>query len=282
MERRFKPSMTSLLSRPYNESMSHNVLVDKHERIATVTLNRPDQRNAISYPMWQELAGAFWELEEDRGVRVVVVTGAGDEAFSAGADIKDFQEHRSNPQAAGEYTLALEGTLKALESLSKPAISRINGFCVGGGCELALSTDLRIAAEGSKFGIPVARLGITAGYHESQRLVQVVGAANAAYILLTADLLNSTEALRLGLVHQVIPSHQLDDRVAALASRLSHLAPASHRIHKRILRTLAQGRALDDLTEEERNLPLSVFSTKDFQEGVRAFREKQRPNFQGN
>ena len=261
--------------------MNHEILVDKHERIATVTLNRPEQRNAISYPMWLELAEVLGSLEEDPRIRAVVVTGAGDEAFSAGADIKDFQEHRSNPEAAGKYALALESTLRALEGLSKPVIARINGYCVGGGCEIAVSSDLRLAAEGSKFGIPVARIGITAGYHESQRLAQVVGAANAAYILLTADLIDSAEAHRLGLVHQVIPLRHLDERVAALASRLSALAPASHRIHKQILRTLARGRALDELTQEERDLPLSVFGGRDFQEGVRSFQEKRSPHFLG-
>ncbi|PZC48193.1 MAG: Enoyl-CoA hydratase/carnithine racemase [Chloroflexi bacterium] len=262
--------------------MSDEVLIDKHEHIATVTLNRPAQRNAISYPMWLELAEVYGELEQDSSVRVVVITGAGDEAFSAGADIKDFQEHRNNPETARVYASALESALRALEGISKPVISRINGFCVGGGCETTMSTDIRIATEGSRFGIPVARIGITAGHHESQRLVQVVGAANAAYILLTADLIDANRALSMGLVHEVVPASQLDERVSALASRMSNLAPASHRIHKRILKTLAQGRTLDSLTQEERNLPLSVFATKDFEEGVRAFQEKRTANFQGD
>ena len=262
--------------------MSNEVLIDKHEHIATVTLNRPAQRNAISYPMWLELAEIYEELGQDSGVRVVVITGAGDEAFSAGADIKDFQEHRSDPEAAGVYASALEAALRSLESISKPVISQINGFCVGGGCETTMSTDIRIAAEGSRFGIPVARIGITAGHHESQRLVQVVGAANAAYILLTADLIDADRALHMGLVHEVVPASQLDERVSALASRLSNLAPASHRIHKSILKTLAQGRTLESLTQEEKDLPLSIFATKDFQEGVSAFQEKRSPNFQGN
>ena len=163
--------------------MSNDILLDIQDGIATVTFNRPDQRNAIDYHGWLELRCIAIDLEDDDQVRVVVLTGAGDRSFSAGADIKDFESYRNNSTKAKMYSEAFDGAMDAVEGMSKPTISLIKGFCVGGGCELSTATDIRIAADNSRFGIPVARLSILVGYREARRLVQVVGPGNASDIL---------------------------------------------------------------------------------------------------
>ena len=180
--------------------MTDDILISTQDGIATVTFNRPRQRNAISYHGWLELRRIAMDLDRAPGVRVVVFTGAGDAAFSAGADIKDFESYRDNSEKAVVYAEAFDGAMDAIESMSKPTICLIKGFCVGGGCELSMATDIRIAADNSRFGIPVARLSILVGYKEMRRLAQLVGPGNAAYILLSARLLDSQEAHRIGLV----------------------------------------------------------------------------------
>ena len=140
-------------------SVSEDILVAIEDGIATVTLNRPSQRNAVSYEGWLELGRVFAELDREDSVRVVVITGAGDQAFSAGADIKDFDRHRYNSAAGKTYAAAFDGAMDALEEVSKPTICLIKGFCVGGGCELSTAADLRISADNGRFGVPVASLG---------------------------------------------------------------------------------------------------------------------------
>ena len=155
--------------------MTEDILVSAQDGIATVTFNRPNQRNAISYHGWHELRRVALDLERDSDIKVVVFTGAGDSAFSAGADIKDFESYRDNSVKARVYAEAFDGAMDTIEAMSKPTICMIRGFCVGGGCELSMATDIRIAADNSSFGIPVARLSILVGYKEMRRLVQLVG-----------------------------------------------------------------------------------------------------------
>lgn len=261
--------------------MDNEILVECRDGIATVLFNRPEQRNAITYGMWVELGRIFTELDGDPEVRVVILTGAGDQAFSAGADIKDFQEHRSDAAKARVYAEALERASSALETLSKPSIAMIRGFCVGGGCEFALATDLRIAADNSRFGIPVGRLSVVAGYQEMRRLVRLVGPANASYLLLTANLVNAQEAVQMGLVNKVVVAAEIEKYTYGLARRIASLAPLAHRAHKRILRKVLEDPSLSQLTPEDEAIPFSVFDTEDFQEGVRAFVEKREPRFTG-
>lgn len=261
--------------------MGDDILVERRDGVAAVILNRPEQRNAITYEMWVELGRVFTELDEDPGVRAVVLTGAGDQAFSAGADIKDFQEHRSDAARARVYAQALEVASDALESLSKPSIAMIRGFCVGGGCEFALATDLRIASDNSRFGIPVGRLSIVAGYQEMRRLVRLIGPANTCYLLLTANLMNAQEAMHMGLVNKVVVSAEIEEYTYGLARRIANLAPLAHQAHKRILRKVLEDPSLGHLTPEDADIPFSVFDTEDFQEGVRAFVEKREPRFTG-
>ncbi len=248
--------------------------------IATVTINRPAQRNAISFTMWTQLTETLRELDADRSVRCVVITGAGNEAFSAGADISDFEQYRSDSAKGRIYNRAVDGLLETVAEMATPVISMIRGFAAGGGCELAVATDLRIAAAGSRLGIPVARLGITIGHREMYGLVNLVGKGNALYILLSGRLLDADEALRIGLVNQVAPADKLAEVTYRLAADIAALAPLSHAVNKRTLNQVLAKPSLD-LTPEEADLPLTQFDTRDYQEGFRAFLEKRRPRFIG-
>ena len=261
--------------------MSQKLLVAIEDGIATLTLNRPDQHNAIDFETWGLLWNAATQLAQDAGVKVVILRGAGERAFSAGADIKDFPAHRSNSEQGKEYAAAFEGALDAIEQMPKPTISMIRGICVGGGCELSMATDLRIAATGSTFGVPVAKIGVLVGYNEMRRLLNLVGPGHAANLLLTSRRVDEQEALRIGLLTEVVPAERLVEHTYALASEMAAYAPLTQSGHKRIIRTILRNPALADLTEEEQWLPLSIFDTKDGQEGYRAFVEKRAPRFEG-
>ena len=261
--------------------MTGHIILDRQGSVATITLNRPEQRNAISFAMWGELSRILAQLDADRDVRVVVITGAGDDAFSAGADISDFAEHRSDSIKGRSYNDAVNGLLETLEGMATPTISMIRGFAVGGGCELAIATDLRLAAEGSRFGIPVARLGISIGHREMKGLVNLVGKGNALYILLSGRLVDAKEAKDMGLVNQVLPPERLAEATYRLAEDIASLAPLSHRANKETLRQVMAKASLNDLTPEEADLPLMQFDTRDYQEGYRAFLETRRPEFAG-
>lgn len=262
--------------------MGDNILVNKQSAVATVTFNRPDQRNAISYEGWLELARIAKELDADSDVRTVVFTGAGDKAFSAGADIKDFETHRSDAKTAKGYGDALDGALDAVESMSKPTLCLIKGFCVGGGCEFSMATDMRIATEDSRFGIPIARLGILVGYGEMRRLVNLVGPGNASYILLSGRLLDANEALSMSMITRIVSRDEIDDFTYKLANDMADLAPLSHARNKRIRDIVLQNPALSGLTEEEQLLPFTNFDSEDFQEGRSAFIERRTPKFTGS
>ncbi len=168
--------------------MNDDILVQRQPPTATITINRPEQRNAISFKMWSELSRLFASLDADPEVRVVVITGAGHEAYSAGADIQDFEEHRSDSQKGKAYNEAVDQVLSTVSNMGTPTISMIRGYAVGGGCELAIATDLRIASQDSRMGIPAARLGISIGHREMQGLVNLVGKGTALYILLSGRL----------------------------------------------------------------------------------------------
>ena len=256
------------------------ILLRNESHVATVTINRPAQRNAISFAMWTELTALLRRLDADREVRCVVLTGAGGAAFSAGADISDFEEYRSDSVKGRVYNQAVDGLLETVAEIGTPVISMIRGFAAGGGCELAVATDLRIAAEGSRLGIPVARLGITIGHREMYGLVNLVGKGNALYILLSGRLLDADEALRIGLVNQVVPDEKLEDVTYKLAYDIAALAPLSHAVNKKTMNQVLAKPSLD-LTPEEADLPLTQFDTRDYHEGFRAFLEKRRPEFIG-
>ena len=261
--------------------MTDSTLLERDGPVATVTLNRPGQRNAINLAMWARLAEIARQLDADPQVRVVVLRGAGEAAFSAGADISEFETERSNPAQAQAYARLFDGALDAIAAIGKPTLSLIRGFCVGGGLELVTATDLRLAADDARFGVPIAQLGLLVGYKEMRRLVALVGPGAAMNLLLTARLIDSAEALRLGLVTEVVSPPEVERAGYELARRLCNLAPLAARWHKQILQTVLTNPALSGLTPEEEALPYICFGTADFAEGRRAFLEKRAPRFGG-
>jgi len=261
--------------------MSRDVLIEGRDGVATVTFNRPQQRNAIHYEMWREIARLMEECGKDESLRAVVFRGAGQEAFSAGADIAEFDRYRKDSRVARQYSRAVEEALDAIAVLPKPTIALITGYCVGGGCELATATDIRVAAENSRFGIPSAKLGLLVGYREMQRLVRLVGPGVAMDLLLTARLMDAEEALRVGLISRLVPLAEIEEAVWRLAAEVAALAPLAHRGHKQILETVLTNPRLKGLTPEQERLPFACYDTADFHEGRRAFLEKRRPEFKG-
>ena len=261
--------------------MSRDVLFEARDGVAAVTFNRPHQRNAIHYEMWREIARLMEECGKDASVRVAVFRGAGQEAFSAGADIAEFDRHRKDSTVARRYHRAVEGALDAVAALPKPTIALITGFCVGGGCELATATDIRVAAGNSRFGIPSAKLGLLVGYREMQRLAHLVGPGVAMDLLLTARLMDAEEALRVGLISRLVPLARIEETASALAGEVAALAPLAHRGHKQILETVLSNPRLKGLTPKQKRLPFACYDTADFHEGRRAFLEKRKPRFRG-
>ena len=171
--------------------MTDAIKIDIDGPVATITINRPERLNAIDLPAWRALSDAASGLARDPGVRCVVLRGAGERAFSSGADIKDFESHRFDSKSAAKYAEVFEGALLGIEELPQPTISMIRGVCVGGGLELAAATDIRICAEGSRFGVPVARIGIVAGWNELRRMIAVAGQAAVSYLVLSGRIIGA-------------------------------------------------------------------------------------------
>ena len=261
--------------------MTSDILFEQRDGVATVTFNRPERRNAITYDGWKRLQRIAEEAASDDRVRVVVFTGSGELAFSAGADIADFDRYRHDAASAKGYAEVFDGALDAVESIPKPTLSLIRGYCIGGGCELSMATDIRIAAAGSRFAIPVAKLNILIGYKEMRRLVRLVGPGSASYILMSGRQIDAQEALRFGLVDHVVPDEEIEESVYGLAREMVPLAPLSQRRHKEIMQIVLNNPGLEELTPEQRDLPFANFDSADFIEGRRAFLERRPPRFQG-
>ena len=261
--------------------ISPPILVERDGPIATVTFNRPSQRNAISFEMWLELGEILRGFESDHSLRCVVFRGAGGEAFSAGADIKDFDAHRFDSTSAANYAKAFEGALERVEHMHCPTIAAIQGFCVGGGLELACSTDVRLATKSSRFGVPVARLGLTAGWDELRRMIAVAGAPAVKYLLLSGRIIGVEDAMRFGVISELVDDDEFDDAVAKLSTQVARGAPLAARDHKIMIRRLLNDADTSTLSDEEFNLQFRVFDSSDFREGVAAFKSKRHPKFTG-
>lgn len=245
--------------------------------VATVILNRPAARNAMNRAMYRALQSTFEALNGRDDLRVVIITGAGDKAFAAGADIAEFADLRSEEDVLA-YEQQVERMLDALERLAKPVIAKIRGVATGGGWSLAAACDLRLAAEDAQFGIPIARtLGNCLPMGNLARLVDLVGPHHAKKLLFTGRLISAQEALTIGFLTEVVPPEALDDRVEALARDLAGHAPRTLRATKEGIRRLAAARRAVD----GRDLLLSCYLSEDFREGVRAFLEKRRPVWTG-
>jgi enoyl-CoA hydratase/carnithine racemase len=258
--------------------MQERVLVERHGPIATVILNRPDKLNALDLATWTRLDEALRELDRDEELRCVVLRGAGDAAFSAGADISEFPEERYDAAAARRYGARMQAAMAALTECRHPILAAIRGVCVGGGLELAAVCDLRICGRSSRFGIPVSRLGVTMSHGELRGLLGLVGPAKALEILLEGRVFGAGEAKEMGLVNRVVADEAFDEEADATARRIADGAPLVHRWHKQFVRRLADPRPLSEVELDE---GFACFDTRDFQIGYRAFLAKVKPEFGG-
>jgi enoyl-CoA hydratase len=254
------------------------LLLRVEDRVAVITINRPEKRNALSAAVRRELLVALDQVRDDANARVVVITGSGDKAFIAGADIAEFAERTPVQQRA---VMEERRIFDAVAELPKPVIAMINGFALGGGCELALACDMRIAARSARLGQPEIKLGIIPGGGGTQRLPRLIGVGNAMRLILTGELINAEEAARLGLVDLVVEDADLATQTMEIARAMAAHSPLTLRLAKTAVRAseempLAAGLAF------ERELFITAFGSNDKREGVAAFLEKRAPNFTGS
>jgi enoyl-CoA hydratase len=253
------------------------VLADIKERVAVLTINRPDKRNALNGPTRAALIAALDQLRTDDTVRVVAITGAGDKAFIAGADIGEFEGRSPVDQFR---VMKGPSVFDAVEAFPKPIIAMINGYALGGGCELAMACDFRVAADSAKLGQPEVNLGIIPGGGGTQRLPRLVGSGNAYKLLFTGEWIDAAEALRIGLVDEVVPAAQLRERVLALGKMIAEKSPVALQLIKEAVRASLRT-SLDDGLRLETTLFGVAFASQDKVEGVQAFLQKRKADFLG-
>jgi len=244
-------------------------------RVATLTIDRPERRNALSYEMWSAIPGLLAKVADEPGVRVLVVRGT--DHFSAGADISEFSTLRNTVAGARRYGAAVHAGERAIAMLGKPTIAAITGFCVGGGCEIALACDIRLARADARFGITPAKLGIVYNFTSTKQLVDAVGPAWAKQILFSADLVDADTALRIGLVNEVHPDAGFDARVTRLATAIGSKAQVSVRGAKTIIDRITAGQHTED--DAIHALYDDAVTSAEYTEGVAAFLGKRPPNF---
>jgi enoyl-CoA hydratase len=253
------------------------ITVEKRGRVAVLTINRPDKLNSLNKTVHAEGVAALDELRSDDSVRVVVITGAGPKSFIAGADISEF----AGQTPVTQRNLFLERTFfNSIDTFPKPVIAMINGFCLGGGNELALACDIRIASENARFSQPEINLGIMCGGGGTQRLTRLIGEGRAMEMVLTGDMIDALTALKFGLVTAVHPIEELEARTMELAGKLAEKAPIALQMSKEAVKFASRSN-LDEGLRREVDLFAICFSTEDKEEGVSAFLEKRKADFKG-
>lgn len=249
---------------------------DTSGEIATVALNNPDRLNALNKPTWERLGVVMRELSADDTLRCVVLRGAGDKAFAAGADIAEFASERADARQAKIYGDLIHDTMQSVASCKHPTVAMIQGACVGGGLEIAACCDMRICGESSRFGVPINKLGLTMGYGELAGLLALVGRAVALEILLEGRVFDAAEALQKRLVNRVVADGQVETEAYATAQRIADGAPLVARWHKQFIARLT---ARAELAPDEWNEGFACFDTDDYRAGVAAFLAKKPPRF---
>jgi enoyl-CoA hydratase len=257
---------------------SEPVVVKRDGAIATVALNNPERLNALNRAMWARLGEVMRELSANESLRCIVVRGAGEKAFAAGADIAEFAGERADAKQAKPYGNLIHETMQSMARCRHPTVALIRGACVGGGLEIAAMCDLRVAGQGSRFGIPVNKLGLTMAYGELMGLLALVGKAVALEILLEGRVFDANEAYRKGLVNRVVPDDKVEEEAYATARRIADGAPLVNRWHKQFVERLAVRAHIDPKEWDE---GFACFDTADYREGVDAFLNKRKPDFKG-
>jgi enoyl-CoA hydratase/carnithine racemase len=257
-----------------------NMLAEKSDGIGWMIFNNPERRNALSVAMRHAILQIMEDFAADDSVRSVVMTGTGDKAFVSGADISEFEKLRSSPEQIAEYHALSARVETALTSLDKPLIAMIRGFCLGGGLGTALNADMRFAAEGSQFGVPAARLSIGYPFSGIKKLVDLVGPAMAKEVLYTARRLSAEEALRTGLINQLVPADELKQTVTEIGMMIAENAPLSIRNAKINVENILKDRVNRDM-EACKAATDACMASEDYVEGRRAFMEKRKPVFRG-
>src|SRR2546425_10911028 len=264
--------MSQAMSKSYE-----TLLFERRDRVGIITINRPDKRNALNIKTREEGAALLDELRNDESIRVVVITGAGDKAFVAGADIAEFAGRTAMMQ---RDVMTARSLFTAIDTFPKPVIAMINGYCLGGGCELALACALRSGSETASFGQPEINLGIIPGGGGRQRLTRLVGEGKAMELILTGQIIDAQNAFAIGLVNHVVPPDQLEAKTMEIANRIAEKSPIALRLAKEAIR-LASRSNMDEGLRREVDLFALCFSSEDKDEGVKAFLEKRKPEFKG-
>jgi enoyl-CoA hydratase/carnithine racemase len=272
--------MLDVLKKSEKSFADGKILQSITDGVGVITFNNPEKRNAMSLDMWEGLGHALVELRDDADVRVVILAGAGDKAFVSGADISQFEKNRHNAQASEEYAKRSAAQRALLADYPKPIIACIRGFCLGGGMQVAMSADIRIASENSQFGIPAAKLGIAYGYDGLKNLVSLVGPSWARLIMYTGMKIDATEAVRIGLIDRVVPDAELWDATMEIARTISGNAPLAIQAAKITIAQVLKDPDKRD-TDAIKAIGTACMDSEDFREGRRAFMEKRKPRFTG-
>ncbi len=261
--------------------MADEVLTERLDdgTIGSVTLNRPDRHNAMNRALSGQLTATLHALDRDPAVRAIIVRGAGERAFSSGADLYEMRASRTEAVAPEESGSSVGTAIEAPATLAKPVIAMIHGYCIGGGCELALACDLRIADDRARFGIPAAKLGVVLDVAEVRRLYEAVGGAVAKEMLFTGRMLDAREALAVGLTNQVVAPDELYDTVIALARQIAANAPTTVASVKALINGMIEGVGAEELAACRARFAAHAARGNERDEGVRAFRERRAPNF---
>jgi enoyl-CoA hydratase/carnithine racemase len=262
-------------------TQTDKMLSRKEGKVGYLTFNNPERHNAVSLDMWDAAEGYLKEFKDDKNIRVVVVSGAGGKAFVSGADISKFDKERSSQEGVDRYNAAVDRANNAFYTFPKPVIAMIRGYCIGGGVGLALCCDMRICSEGSKFGVPAAKLGLGYRYNGLKKLVDLVGPSFAKEIFFTARQFTAAEAQMMGLVNRVVPDAELEKYVKDYAETIAGNAPLTIDSVKFIVAQVVADESKRDLKKCD-DMVQACFASSDYKEGPKAFMEKRKPQFTGS